>query len=89
MIERDYLVRMISQLAAALAKILFAQNAQNYAEALQIAQSSKALALYQETLRRSTTGDADAEPRLKSNYFALYLFAVQRRLAKSAADEYI
>jgi len=40
MIERDYLMRMISQLAAALAKILFAKNSQNYAEALQIAQNA-------------------------------------------------
>jgi tetratricopeptide (TPR) repeat protein len=40
MIECDYILRMISQLAAVMAKILFAKNAQNYAEALQIAQSS-------------------------------------------------
>jgi len=40
MIERDYLMRMISQLSAVMARILFAKNAQNYAEAQQIAQSS-------------------------------------------------
>jgi hypothetical protein len=40
MIERDYIMRMIAQLAAVLARILGAKNAKNYAEALQIAQSS-------------------------------------------------
>jgi hypothetical protein len=40
MIERDYIMRLIAQLAAVLAKILGAKNAQNYAEARQIAQSS-------------------------------------------------
>jgi predicted RNA polymerase sigma factor len=40
MIERDYIMRMISQLAAVLAKIFFAKNAQNYAEALRLAQSA-------------------------------------------------
>ncbi len=40
MIERDYIMRMIAQLAAVLAKIFGAKNAQNYAEALQIAQGS-------------------------------------------------
>lgn len=40
MIERDYLMRMIAQLAAVLARILGAKNAQNYAEALQIAQNA-------------------------------------------------
>jgi hypothetical protein len=40
MIERDYLMRMIAQLAAVLARILGAKNAQNYTEALQIAQDS-------------------------------------------------
>jgi hypothetical protein len=40
MIERDYIMRMIAQLAAVLAKILFAKNAQNYAEALLLAQNA-------------------------------------------------
>jgi len=40
MIERDYLMRMIAQLSAVIARILFAKNAQNYAEALQLAQNA-------------------------------------------------
>jgi len=40
MIERDYLMRMIAQLSAAITRILFAKNAQNYAEALQLAQNA-------------------------------------------------
>jgi hypothetical protein len=40
MIERDYIMRLIAQLAAVLARIMGAKNAKNYAEALQIAQSS-------------------------------------------------
>ncbi len=45
MIERDYIMRMIAQLAAVLAKILGAKNAKNYVEAWQIAQNA-----YQEVL---------------------------------------
>ena len=40
MIERDYLMRMIAQLSAVIARILFAKNAQNYVEALQLAQNA-------------------------------------------------
>jgi len=40
MIERDYLMRMIAQLSAVIARILFAKNAQNYAEAQQLAQNA-------------------------------------------------
>jgi hypothetical protein len=40
MIERDYIMRMIAQLAAVMAEILGAKNAQNYAEARQIAQNA-------------------------------------------------
>jgi hypothetical protein len=40
MIERDYIMRMIAQLAAVMARILFAKNAQNYPEALQIAEAA-------------------------------------------------
>ncbi|MDZ7291410.1 MAG: DUF6483 family protein [candidate division KSB1 bacterium] len=40
MIERDYIMRMIAQLAAVLAKIMGAKKTQNYAEALQIAQNA-------------------------------------------------
>lgn len=40
MIERDYLMRLISQLAAVMAKILGAKNAQNYAEARLLAQNA-------------------------------------------------
>lgn len=40
MIERDYIMRMIAQLSAVIARILFAKNAQNYAEALQLAQNA-------------------------------------------------
>jgi len=40
MIERDYLMRMIAQLSAVIARILFAKNAQTYAEALQLAQNA-------------------------------------------------
>lgn len=42
MIERDYLMRMIAQLAAVLAKILFAKKSQNYAEALLLTQNAYA-----------------------------------------------
>lgn len=42
MIERDYIMRMIAQLAAVMAKILGAKSAQNYAEARQIAQNAYA-----------------------------------------------
>jgi hypothetical protein len=40
MIERDYLMRLMSQLAAVMAKILGAKNAQNYAEARFLAQNA-------------------------------------------------
>jgi tetratricopeptide (TPR) repeat protein len=40
MIERDYLMRMMAQLAAVLARVLGAKNARNYAEALQIVQDA-------------------------------------------------
>ncbi len=40
MIERDYIMRMIAQLSAVIGRILFAKNAQNYAEALQLAQNA-------------------------------------------------
>lgn len=40
MIERDYFMRMIAQLAAVLAKILFAKKSQNYAEALLLTQNA-------------------------------------------------
>jgi tetratricopeptide (TPR) repeat protein len=40
MIERDYIMRMIAQLSAVMARILFAKNAQNYAEARQLAQNA-------------------------------------------------
>lgn len=40
MIARDYLMRLMSQLAAAMAKILGAKNAQNYAEARLLAQNA-------------------------------------------------
>lgn len=40
MIERDYLMRMIAQLSAVIARILFAKSAQNYVEALQLAQNA-------------------------------------------------
>jgi hypothetical protein len=40
MIERDYIMRMIAQLAAVLARMMGAKNAQNYAEALQIVQNA-------------------------------------------------
>jgi len=40
MIERDYIMRMIAQLSAVIARILFAKSAQNYAEALQLAQNA-------------------------------------------------
>lgn len=40
MIERDYIMRMIAQLSAVIARILFAKNAQNYAEAQQLAQNA-------------------------------------------------
>jgi hypothetical protein len=40
MIQRDYLMRLLSQLAAAMAKILGAKNAQNYAEARLLAQNA-------------------------------------------------
>jgi tetratricopeptide (TPR) repeat protein len=40
MIERDYLMRLLSQLAAVMAKILGAKNAQNYAEARLLAQNA-------------------------------------------------
>ncbi|MCI0696515.1 hypothetical protein L0337_31505 [candidate division KSB1 bacterium] len=40
MIERDYLMRLMSQLAAAMAKIIGAKNAQNYAEARLLAQNA-------------------------------------------------
>jgi hypothetical protein len=40
MIQRDYLMRLMSQLAAVMAKILGAKNAQNYAEARLLAQNA-------------------------------------------------
>jgi hypothetical protein len=40
MIERDYLMRLMSQLAAVMAKILGAKNAKNYAEARRLAQNA-------------------------------------------------
>jgi tetratricopeptide (TPR) repeat protein len=40
MIERDYLMRLLSQLAAVMAKILGAKNAQNFAEARLLAQNA-------------------------------------------------
>lgn len=40
MIERDYLMRLLSQLAAVMAKILGAKNAQDYAEARLLAQNA-------------------------------------------------
>jgi hypothetical protein len=40
MITRDYLMRLMSQLAAVMAKILGAKNAQNYAEARLLAQNA-------------------------------------------------
>lgn len=40
MIERDYIMRMIAQLATVLAKILFAKKSQNYAEALLLTQNA-------------------------------------------------
>jgi len=124
MIERDYLMRMIAQLSAVIARILFAKNAQNYAEALQLAQNAydqllglngelveqmdaatlsmllgekekikalaallreegeilclqgspangkvkyeKALALFQEALRQSTSGDTECEAAISA-----------------------
>lgn len=40
MIERDYLMRLMSQLAAVMAKILGAKDAQNYAEARLLVQNA-------------------------------------------------
>jgi tetratricopeptide (TPR) repeat protein len=40
MVERDYLMRLMSQLAAVMAKILGAKNALNYAEARLLAQNA-------------------------------------------------
>jgi tetratricopeptide (TPR) repeat protein len=40
MIERDYIMRMIAQLAAVLARILGAKNAQDYTQALQLVQDA-------------------------------------------------
>ena len=40
MIERDYIMRMIAQLSAAIARILFAKKRRKYAEALQLAQNA-------------------------------------------------
>jgi len=138
MIERDYLMRMISQLSAVLARILFAKNAQNYAEALRITQNAydqlfglngelvkhldaatlarllgdkekikalagllreegeilhlqnqpaagnekfgKALALYQEALRLTTSAEPDCQQAI---------FELQAKLANAEPDAYI